>query len=427
MNKPIKNVLGGRAQKKQDTSVFDAKTVLLMILIGVFSFSAYFVLSAFSEDMRTGNNGGKHALSKSAVGYAGLMHILQNNGFDVDISREAALGFLTRGKLRIITPNEGYSRTDLDDLELSSPTLIVLPKWNTGPLPGHKGWVRKKNAPSTDTIPTEEIQSILEPIIDDIVLTRKRGTQRVVIKTDDAGIFNTEQTFYNFEQIQTISLIGLEPIINTNQGILVAKLPYDEIYILSDPDFLNSFGLAKPDIAPFAIEALEAVSTHASSDGYLFDLSLHGFSKSRNLIKLALMPPFLAVTLCLLAMALLLGWQALMRFGSPIKAQREFALGKLALIDNAARFIKRGGREKNFGKDYAKLNAKLVADKMGIPNGIGETELDTRLDIYSKHAKSKENWTQLLSQSEDNKDAAELMAIARKLFNWRGEITHERD
>jgi hypothetical protein len=427
MSARVKNKLQGRERKSAAGSIFNPRTILLLILLGVFSFSAYFVLAGFSGDLKSGNNGGSHALSKSAVGYAGVLNLLKQGGNDVTVSRSEELFDGDEFSLRIVSMNARPSAVTLDELKLNSPTLIVLPKWDTSRLPRQKGWVQKKNTPFSDTYDKDYIETLLSTVVEDVSVERSGIENNKVIIKPSIFIGNeNEINFYNFEKIQTIGGGSYEPLIFSDFGIILGRVRSSEIYVLSDPDFLNTRAMSKPDLVEFAYSLLMALEDETGSYGFVFDLSLHGYSRSQNLIKLALTPPFLGASFCLLAMGFLIAWQAYVRFGSPARAQRDIALGKLSLIYNAAGFIKRAGRENKMAADYAKLTRKLVADEMHIPGGLGDKELGERLDVYSKHAKADVNWSQLQAESQRPSNAEELMQNAIKLYKWRGDITHGR-
>ena len=428
MSGKVKNTLGGRQKSAGAAAVFNPRTIMLMIIIGVFSFSAYFVLAGFSDRFKSGDNGASHVLSKSAIGFSGLLHLLKQNSQDVDISRAAELSGTESYGLRILSPALGFVTDDLEDVNISSSTLIIMPKWVTQKHPKHKGWVRKRNTPYSDAFGKNSLSSLLGPVIEDVSIQRSAAETEKVTILPSIELGNEKDIhFYNFSKLQTISGDGLRPIIVTSAGTLLAKVIDEDIYILADPDFLNTHGLAQPDMPEFALSLLTMLERDSGSSGFLFDLSLHGFSRSQNFIKLALTPPFLAATLCLLAMLILIAWQAFMRFGAPVKSGREIALGKLSLIYNAANFIKLAGREYKMAPDYMRLTRKLVADRMHIPSGLSEAEIIKRLDVYSRHAGSNISWAELEAETKTPRNATGLMQSARKLYQWRGEITHEHN
>ena len=426
MSKAIRNTLEGRARSGGARSIFNPRTIILLVVLGVFSFGAYFTLSGFSGDLKSGNNGGAHALSKSAVGYGGLLHLLKQNDNTVELSRSYVLRGDAEHQVRIVSLTRGWFSSDLEEMVLDTPTLIIMPKWRTRNHPKQKGWVQRLNEPNSDVYKLKQLTALLNPVIEDIEFKRSGSdSERIRIYANaDIGM-NEETSFYNFERMQTMTGDGILPVIATNQGTLLAKVSDTEIYILSDPDFLNTLGLAHPDRAEFAYTIMQIIEEQTNTYGFVFDLSLHGFVRSQNLIKLALTPPFLAATLCLLAMGLLIAWQAISRFGDPTRTGRNIAMGKLSLILSAAGFIKLAGREYKMAEDYAELTKKIALDKLHIAASLPEKDKIKRLDTYSKHAGTDESWSDLDAEKTSPVNATNLMKNARKLYKWRGDITHE--
>jgi hypothetical protein len=428
VSKAVQNTLEGRKPSVGVQAIFNPRTILLLVILGVFSFGAYFTLSGFSGDLKSGNNGGAHALSKSAVGYGGLLHLLKQNDNKVDLSRSYVLRGDAKHQVRIVSLTKGWFSKDLEEMVLDTPTLIIMPKWRTRNHPKQKGWVQRLNEPNSDLLKLEQLASLLKPVVEDIEFKRSYSDNERIHISANSGIGLEEKlAFYNFERMQTIAGDGILPVITTNKGTLLAKIPETKIYILSDPDFLNTSGLANPDRAEFAYSLMGIIEEQTNSYGYVFDLSLHGFVRSQNLIKLALTPPFLAATLCLLAMGLLVAWQAVSRFGDPSHTERNITMGKLSLILNAAGFIKLSGREYKMAADYTELTRKIALDKLHIASNLHEREKTKRLDLYSKHAGTDTLWSDLASIKSSPANATSLMKNARNLYKWRGDITHERN
>jgi hypothetical protein len=84
---------------------------------------------------------------------------------------------------------------------------------------------------------------------------------------------------------------------------------------------------------------------YSDDEPIIFDATLHGFTRSENLLQMMFDIPFLGVTLVALAAALLLGWAASIRFGPPARETRAIALGKQALADNSAGLVSMARRE----------------------------------------------------------------------------------
>ena len=117
-------------------------TGVVMALVGVFAFSALLVLVAYAPDLRRGDDGQAQALSKSAVGFAGVAEALRLAGEPVVVNR-AALPAGRRGGLLVVTPTPSTTRQAIEALSFGGPVLVVLPKWLAAPDLKHRGWVRK--------------------------------------------------------------------------------------------------------------------------------------------------------------------------------------------------------------------------------------------------------------------------------------------
>src|SRR5262249_15774417 len=103
------------------------------------------------------------------------------------------------------------------------------------------------------------------------------------------------------QDLQTVAADDLLPVLTTSDGkIVVGRLKTQgtlEIYGLAEPDLLNTQGLANLATARAAIALLEGLR---GQGGITFDVTLHGFERSRSLLRLAFEPPLLAATLSLL-------------------------------------------------------------------------------------------------------------------------------
>ena len=120
--------------------LFSPKVVLGMVVAGVFAFSAFVVLSTYAPDLRSGDNGKAHALSRSAVGYGGMVQLLRGLGEPVLVARRSQR--YETPALVVLTPDTGVAgQAYLDAAVVLSTTLVVLPKWSGQPDPLHKGWV----------------------------------------------------------------------------------------------------------------------------------------------------------------------------------------------------------------------------------------------------------------------------------------------
>src|SRR5215217_4689390 len=106
---------------------FKRGTMLLIVAIGAVAFIATLVLGAYAPDLRSGKNGGAHALSNAATGFSGIVRLAEGTGRNPQIVRSASQ--LDSEDLTIVTPET--ARADLGDILAQRAeliTLIVLPK-----------------------------------------------------------------------------------------------------------------------------------------------------------------------------------------------------------------------------------------------------------------------------------------------------------
>ena len=197
-----------------------------------------------------------------------------------------------------------------------------------------------------------------------------------------------------------------------------------DIYILSDPDLLDTHGLKDITTARAAVAILDGL--RGERGPLVLDVTLHGFARGRNILKLAFEPPFLALTLCLLAAAALIGWHAFVRFGPAATAIRAVAFGKGALVDNSSALIHVTRREPRMAPAYVDLVRNLVARLIGAPRDLDRTQLDALLDRIGRAKGAEESITGLTNAAVGLKDNAALMRVARRLHRWRMEMTRDR-
>ncbi|HET8611140.1 MAG TPA: hypothetical protein VFL92_00045, partial [Sphingomonas sp.] len=129
---------------------FNPRVVLLIVAAALIAFIAFLALAAYAPDFRSGRNGQAHALSVSGDGYAGLVQLTRDVGAYPLLVRDEA-GLATQDLL-IVTPPPMGDPDALDRLlsfRGNAPTLIVLPKWATVPMPGRSGWVQAIGAVGT--------------------------------------------------------------------------------------------------------------------------------------------------------------------------------------------------------------------------------------------------------------------------------------
>lgn len=392
---------------------FSPRIVLALVLVGIVAFAGLSVLSAYAPDLRSTQDGRAHALSKSAVGYAGAPILLKALGVPVTVSRTRP----TRpsGSLVILTPEPGLSARDMQAYPKGPQTLIVLPKWNAAPDMVRAGFVRKAGVMRNRMV----FQRVLSSYARTSRLDHATGRARPVLRGVD-GVFAgaTDLRPGPIDQLQTLSGDGWVPLIVDAQGraVLARSRKTPSIWVLAEPDLLNNQGLASRDTARVALMIL--AGARGDRRPIVFDTTLNGFARTRGLGRLMLEPPWLAATLIAVAAAVLMGAHALARFGQPRRRGRVFALGARALVDNSADLVRMARREAEFAPAYADLTSNLVIRAAGHASDDWLEDLAARRGALSPAT--------LAAEAAEAKTRDDLLAVARKLHDWRGEMTRER-
>lgn len=384
---------------------FGPRTVALMLAVGILGFVGMLVMGAYAPDLRSGRNGGAHALSTAAVGYTGLVRLAEATDRHPRIIRNDHL--LGGENLLVMAPEHGVVNiAGVLAQRQGKVTLLVLPKWATAVDARHAGWVT-----SDALLAAFDPQGVLAPATK-LTIRRARSGGRPLVNAPDVP---AAIAFHAPRPLQTVSGGKLEPVVSDGAGgIVLGKLPDQPLYVLADPDLLANIGMRDARQAASALALLDWLNSN-EADGIDFDVTLNGFGHSLSPLKLAFDPPFLAMTLAIAAALLLVGVQALARFGSPRSRERAIAFGKTALVDNAAALIRKAGREATLGRRYADVVRDRAATVFGAPARLR----DKTLDVYLDRLGGRGRFTDLAAAATDATDRASLLGAARALHEWR--------
>ena len=394
---------------EESEGAFNPRTMLLITAVGIAAFIAMLVLGAYAPDLRSGHNGGAHALSNSATGFSGLVRLADETGRHPVIVRNEPE--LDSEDLAVVTPESFASGLDkLLNERGSRTTLIVLPKWVTAADRTHPGWVT--------------VSQLLPPMISENVLAPSVALKIAEAKSHHEPLRNvdptvpTELRFLAPAIVQTMTGASIKPIITTaSGGIVLGKVADRPLYILSDPDLINNHGMGNQQQAASALAMLDFLnSTGAKS--ILFDVTVNGLGRSRSPLKLAFDAPFLGVTLIIFTAMVLAAWQALVRFGPIKRRERAIAFGKGALVDNSAALIRKAGREAHLGDRYVEVIRERAANLFRIPVTLDANALSRRLEkLNPKHSFAEAADAACSAQNRD-----ELLVAAQSLNHWIEEV-----
>ncbi|MFA5966201.1 MAG: hypothetical protein WC804_19480 [Sphingomonas sp.] len=388
------------------SGAFRARTVAIMLAIGILGFAATLVLGAYAPDFRSGNNGGGHALSNAAIGFSGIVRLAQETGRNPIVIRDDKR--LDGDALVVLTPE--YAATPLGDVlatRKGKPTLIILPKWLTVPDAAHPGWVRY-----VALDPASEPEGVLAPTYKLKIARHRSGGTPLV----SAGEWTESFGFHAARPLQTMTGEKLVPLITDGQGGVVFGRVDDKLWVLSDPDLLSNLGMGDAGQARAALKLLDYMNS--GDPGEIdFDVTLNGLGHAPSPLKLMFQPPFLPMTLAIVAAMLLAGWQAFGQFGAPRRRARAIAFGKAALIDNAAALVRRARREKTLGGRYADVVRERAAIVFGVPARLRDAAIDAYLDRLGRGAK----FTDLAEAARGARDRHEVLEAAQALHRWQWE------
>lgn len=409
---------GKNASPFSPSGGFSPMTMIVLALVGIICVAGLAVLSAYAPELKKGDDGGPHALSRSSVGYAALVRLLQLSGQPVLTSR-GALPATADGGLLVLTPPAGLSPVDLDEFGRDGPVLVVLPKWQAAPLPRHRGWVMTLDGQPPVTTLGVLPASLRKGL--SLATGDKLGEREVRLKRPNGQPFGAP---VRIREPRSLSGPGWTPVLlnDAGQPVLVMH-DKTQTYVLADPDFLDTNGLKTLNGARTAVAMLELI--RAPDTPVIFDLTLHGFKRTRSLVRLAVEPPLLGATLVLVALIVLAGAQAVARFGPPRHARRAVALGKTALADNTAGLIRLAGREARMTPLYAGLVRTSAARAIGAPRGLEGQALDDFLDRVSTTVGASSTYSALAERARAA-TASDLIAVARDLHIWKQELIRGR-
>lgn len=390
------------------TGPFNPRLVIGLVAAGILAFLAFLVLTAFAGNLGSGRDGRAHALSVGATGFQGLVRLVGYTDGATRMIRSESDAHSTDDLIVVaVEPRtEAAALKAFVDARGQRPTLLILPKWNTVPVEGRRGWVHDAGVIDPGLL------SGLVKELDDVAVTAAGDDRRPL---RGIGILNgmSVPTPGNLHALKGSDIQPL--IVNRSGDIVLGKIAEWPLYLLADPDLLNNQGLKDPARASAAVDMVNALNVQ--SDMLAFDLTINGFGSSQNILQLAFEPPFLALTIALLLAALLAGLQGAFRFGPERREEREIALGKAALVENSAALIRLARREHRAGSAYAELIREAAASAAAAPAGVRGAELDAYLDRLTKPGEP--NFSSLAGRVRRAANRDALASAGRDLFQWK--------
>jgi hypothetical protein len=397
----------------QPQQPFSVRLVVGLVAAGLAAFAALVFLLAYGSRIAPVHGQQAPALSVAATGYKGLFTLVGRFHATSTINRRDDLATDNLLVVALAPRNRAADVARLIEMRRGRATLLIMPKWATRPDPSHPGWVRAVG-PMAGSLSGEMIG----------------GRAQISVRPDAVSPdrFASGEDLLDGLQVpvpgnvQTISGDMLTPLLTVPNGdILVARIGDQPHYVAADPDLFNNHGLKDPARARAALALIEALNT-AGASGVAFDLTVNGLANNDgpSLLRTALEPPFLAMTLALLFAALLAGLHGAFRFGAARREERAIAFGKAALVENSAGLIRLARREARLGGAYADVVRQDAARLAAAPPALQGEALDAYLDRLSKG--DRPPFSALAARLAAARDRHELVAAARALFSWKKDI-----
>lgn len=404
---------------------FNVRVIAAVIIAGIVGFIGYWVLSAFAPELGSGRDGGAHSLSTAATGYSGVVELLRASGQPVSIVRNPEQGAPKDGQTRfggllVLTPDPGTEPSDIiERLEkVEGPVLIILPKYQVQADPKHTGWVMQRGL-----LPAPEAMLAVGSWDTDLSteVATFAGVNRSVSLWDEPAF----QLVMHSDQLRSISGKGSSPLIQVDGRTVLAKLAgREDVFVLSDPDFVNNLAMKDAVHASSALALMRGIA--GPGEPIAFDVTLNGLGAgSQSLLRLLFVPPFLGLTLCLIIAMLLALWQGFVRFGPAWREERNVAFGKAGLVANSARLIVQARRITNFASRYGAMVRESAARRLHAPTGLTGHALDQWLDRFAD--RQGQRFTTLLHALESAGNPVDIVRRAAALGQWRKDVLSESD
>lgn len=421
--------LGARVTGTANRAAFDPRVMIAVILVGVIGFIAMWALIALGPQLSADNNGRGHAMARSVQGFAGIVDLAERSDMWVEVRRKVVeaqpLADDEGRTLLVLTPDFDSDPQDLAGLieaHGDEPVLLVLPKWKTGPHKTQKGWSGSGSAipAPANLLPQGFADDGDRPRLEDIA----RPAPVVLAGTG----FDRGPVTLRAGEWQLIAIGRNTPMLalpGSDDAVLL-RAARGDLYVLTDPDLINNFAFASRGGARTALAVMDAVAEDSNAGGIAFDVTLNGLgSGGSGFLRLAFVPPFIGITLCLIAAGILALWQAAVRFGPARVMGRVIPISKLALIESSAELVAQTQRESDAVVPWLRGQREAVARALHAPPGLAGEALDQWIDRRRAKKDGANGFAALARRLLLARSTTDMLGTARELHRIRKEILRE--
>jgi hypothetical protein len=397
------------------TSPFSKVTIYIIVVVAVLSLGAAAVLTVLGDDLNeTLASAGADSYSVSAIGHRGLVEILEKLDVPVVKSRSDSAAKSKNGVLLVLEPtvSDDRSKDRLRDLVRGAPrVLVVLPKWYGTAQRGAE-WID-----DADHLPSSEIDDVLKTL--DFEFTM--GISRVGKGNDFRGEFVTKSPIIRHGPHLIDPGQYLQPLVSDQMGYaLLFKHDFEErtVWVLTDPDVLNNYGLRYPENALFAVNLIDRLR---EGGPVIIDEVIHGYQQQPSLFKTLFRFPLVLATLQVLVCALLVIWAAMVRFGPKRAAPPPIAPGKDFLIKNTAALLHYGGHHNNALQRYLLQSVQSVRTALHAPS-LAPTQMTAWLEKIRELRGGTISLLELERDAQTADTPARTVFVADRVYRWRMEM-----
>lgn len=344
---------------------------------------------------------GPTVYSKSAIGHLAFRSLLDDLGVPVSVSESGSGRYVSGDSVLIVAEPRTDSETlaEVRAMLTARKVLLVLPKRTGTPDPHRPYWLAEdKLVSEMSVLAVLHLADADAAIVRDASLAGLKG---------DSALAGAPA----IDHPQLMRSRAMHPLLAFADGMLIGEMRTrtGRIAVLSDPDLIANYNLARGDNAPLAVSVVEHLRDENSGGSVIFDEFSHGFSeKPFHILGILFQFPFVLVTVQMGLAALVLIWAAAGRFGAPAPLAPALEAGKRSLIDNATRLLAQSGRIPDLSERYCEEIVRDTGRQLRAPG-----DLDVRALIA---------W---ISRGPGAPKAPEGTIAPGQIWKWRKELLGE--
>ncbi len=270
------------------------------------------------------------------------------------------------------------------------------------------------------------VNSILSKLVPDARAIRLQSS-RIVWAYND--ITQADPTI-NYPQL--LSGTGFKPLVFSGNGTLLAEANPERniwekpVYILSDPDPLLNHGLDDGKNAVFSISMIKRLKSGGS---ILIEDRGAGEDGPPSIWKEFFKFPFLALTLTVVAVFLLMCLQSLMRFGSKEPDRSMLKPGRDTILEASSSLVLQGGNYSTILHAYWQQTLRMVGKRFNAPRLSDNEAIIGHLKNIEADINPSVKYIDILNSVQtsgrlDNRHR--IIKIAGMMHQWQKEMLREQ-